>query len=238
MNNIKHLFFDENITLNSRNLIETEFEHCTKTLRLKVGSTFHITNGKGSVYKGIITEITKRNIQINILEQYNKERKNSRRLHLAVSSLKNKDRLDFIIEKATEIGVEAISIINCYRTINKITKIERLKKIAISGLKQSIQYHLPLIKGPISISEFIRQTNIQQSQILLAHCLERQNKLSIKQTQLQENITLMIGPEGDFTQSEIDNILINQNVCQISLGQTRLRTETAAIVAIFSIINS
>ena len=209
-----------------------ESRHIIKVLRKKDSDILHVTNGFGLLFE---TEITlasdnKCTVKVNSIQ---KSEKPKFWLHLAVTPTKMNDRFEWFLEKATEIGVQEITPIICDRSERKIINKERFEKIILSAMKQSNETFLPKLNDAISFKEFIKQKN--KGLQLIAHC-EETDKKSLKQVlKTNEDVTILIGPEGDFSEKEI--ALALQNDFQaVMLGNTRLRTETAAIVACHSVV--
>lgn len=227
------LFYNPSITENddSFNFDKDESRHIVKVLRKKVGDTLHITNGKGWGFKAKLTAAEIKHCSATIISKTKKpNRKFS--LHLAVAPTKMNDRYEWFLEKATEIGIEEITPIICDHSERKVIKTERFEKIIQSAMKQSLHYYLPKLNAPLAFKDFIAQDFNEQK--FIAHC-EDTNKTSLKSVlKTKQNCVILIGPEGDFSLSEIDEAL-NTNFKPITLGDTRLRTETAAIVACHSV---
>ena len=204
-----------------------ESKHITKVLRKKSGDHIHITNGKGHLFEAEITMADQKNCLISILKCVKKER-HPYRLHIAIAPTKMNDRLEWFLEKATEIGIDEITPVICDNSERKIVKQERLEKIIQSAMKQSLQTHLPKLNDAIKLQEFINQP--LDGQRFIAHCYEDQKQELNDQLLINTQYTILIGPEGDFSKKEIETALSNQFI-PVSLGNTRLRTETAGIVA-------
>ena len=153
-------------------------------------------------------------------------------LHLAIAPTKNNDRLEWFLEKATEIGIDEITPIICENSERKFIKPERLKKIIISAMKQSLKFHLPRLNDMVTLSEFLKQKQTQGKYI--AHCVENEKQLMKDVLHPQESSTILIGPEGDFSFSEIEKSL-QKGYTPITLGKARLRTETAALVSVMNV---
>ena len=221
------LFFDSDIEANFQNFTfdKSESRHISKVLRKNVGSQITITNGKGLEWKGEITSILNQKVEakkISSLQHSNKKK----HIHLAVAPTKSNDRMEWLIEKVTEIGVSSITPILCDHSERKIIRKERLIKIAISALKQSQQFFLPEINSMITFKKYIKNVNHPG---LIAHC-GKSSKIELKNYNLEsEQIHLLIGPEGDFSLKEIKDA-ISAKLIPVSLGQQRLRTETASIL--------
>ena len=152
--------------------------------------------------------------------------------HIAVAPTKMNDRLEWFLEKATEIGMHEIKPNICYHSERKVYKNDRAEKIIQAAMKQSLQYYLPKINEPISLSQFVKSNIVGQKYI--AHCEETDKKSFQKELRKEEKVTVLIGPEGDFSSKEI-NFAIENNFIPVTLGNTRLRTETAALVACHTI---
>ena len=221
------LFFDSDIEANFQNFTfdKSESRHISKVLRKNVGSQITITNGKGLEWKGEITSILNQKVEakkISSLQHSNKKK----HIHLAVAPTKSNDRMEWLIEKVTEIGVSSITPILCEHSERKIIRKERLIKIAISALKQSQQFFLPEINSLMTFKKYIKNINHPG---LIAHC-GKSSKIELKNYNLEsEQIHLLIGPEGDFSLKEIKDA-ISAKLIPVSLGQQRLRTETASIL--------
>ncbi len=208
-----------------------ESKHIAKVLRKREGDILYITNGKGTLFTA---QITFSNPTQCIATINNHDTQSSRpyTLHLAVAPTKMNDRYEWFLEKATEIGIDQITPIICDHSERKVIKIERFERILQSAMKQSLQYYLPKLNPAISFNSFIEQHN--DDQLLIAHC-EETRKQSLKDIlKPQASITMLIGPEGDFSAKEIE-IALTTGYIPVTLGETRLRTETAAIVAAHSV---
>lgn len=208
-----------------------ESRHIHKVLRKTLGDILQITNGKGWVFEAKIIASDAKHCSVQILRStFSKPR--SYRLHMAVAPTKMNDRFEWFLEKATEIGIDEITPIICDHSERKVIKLERLEKIIQSAAKQSLNPHLPLLHPQASFTNFISNVTKEQSnqQLFIAHC-EDQEKLLLQDAVIKQQDTLiLIGPEGDFSISEINTALAH-NFNPVSLGKSRLRTETAAIVA-------
>ncbi len=209
-----------------------ESKHIIKVLRKKDGDILYVTNGLGYLFECEITLASdnKCTVQINAFE---KKEASKFHLHLAVAPTKMNDRFEWFLEKATEIGIQEITPIICDRSERKVINKERFDKIILSALKQCNELYLPKLNDAITFKEFISLQ--QQGLNLIAHC-EKTNKKTLKSVlKANEDITLLIGPEGDFSTKEI-NLALEKNYIPVSLGNTRLRTETAAVVACHSVV--
>lgn len=221
------LFFTEN-TNDEFILPAEESKHITKVLRKKEGDNLNFTDGKGHLLIAEITNSDTRKTQVRIIEKYPKEKQHNYYLHIAIAPTKNIDRFEWFLEKSCEIGIDEITPIICERSERKIIKIERCNRILLSAMKQSLKYHLPKLNEGTSFQDFIKK-DFKGSKYI-AHCKEG------KKTEIKKgNRTLiLIGPEGDFSSTEIKIALQNQFKA-IELGNSRLRTETAGIVSVHTI---
>jgi len=227
------LFYNPKINENTTQFTfpKDESRHIAKVLRKKTGDTLYITNGNGWLFEAEIEMADLKNCMVTIVSKIYKKSK-PYKVHLAVAPTKMNDRYEWFLEKATEIGVDSITPIICDHSERKVIKPERFEKILQSAMKQSLHYYLPKLNDTITFTDFINQQH--QGQLFIAHC-EDTNKQSLK-SQLKPNtdITILIGPEGDFSVKEIAMALEHQFI-PVTLGETRLRTETAAIVACHSV---
>ena len=231
------LFYHPNIYKNTSNCFfdKEESQHIAKVLRKKQGDTLHITNGKGFLFEGQLRFASPKQCEVSILkcqEQIHRPY----HLHLVVAPTKMNERYEWFLEKATEIGVDEITPIICQHSERTSLKLERFEKIILSAMKQSLQCYLPTLNPPITSAVFFKQMMTDTSDKYIAHCQENEKiLLSHALTPLSERITILIGPEGDFSDEEI-NTAIAQGFRPTSLGDTRLRTETAAIVACHTVL--
>lgn len=208
-------------------LSETSSKHCIQVLRMNEGDFIDITNGQGGLFHARIQGAHKKNALVTIIETVQTAAP-KQKLHLGISLLKNAVRLEWLFEKATEMGVTTITPLVCDRTIHERFKTERMQQIIQSAMIQSQQTWLPILAEPIPFAHFIE--NITASQKLIAHC-EPADKISIKTIVPSDDLALLIGPEGDFSPTEI-TAAITKEFTPIDLGPTRLRTETAGIFAL------
>lgn len=208
-----------------------ESKHISKVLRKKEGDKLFVTNGLGLLLKTEITLASDSKCTVKILSIETTE-KQKYHLHLAVAPTKMNDRYEWFLEKVTEIGVHEITPIICDHSERKVIKTERFDKILLSAMKQSNQLYLPILNQPTSFREFMKKSI--DGEKLIAHC-EETSKKTLKDAVLPNtNCTILIGPEGDFSLKEIELAMENK-YNPVSLGTTRLRTETAAIVACHTI---
>ena len=223
------LFYNSDITVSTSvfSFDKNESKHIIKVLRKKDNDHLFITNGQGYLFKAEIINANEKKCVVQIISNEIRSKQWNYKLHIAIAPTKLNDRFEWFLEKATEIGIDEITPLICENSERKVIKMERFKKVVISALKQSLRYQLPVLNNPVKFSEFI--ANDFNGVKLIAHC-EKTDKHSLKmETGRNDEITVLIGPEGDFSSKEIDNALQHKFI-PLSLGRSRLRTETAGIV--------
>jgi len=227
------LFYNQDITEDTPQITfsKDESRHIVKVLRKSFGDTLHITNGKGWLFTAEIIVSDIKNCTAKITSKTFQD-KHHYKLHLAVAPTKMNDRYEWFLEKATEIGIDTITPIICDHSERKVIKTERFEKILQSAMKQSLSNYMPKLNAAISFKDFAAQTF--NGQKFIAHCELLDKKSLKKELKAQQEVTILIGPEGDFSVKEIELALKN-NFIPVTLGNTRLRTETAAIVACHSV---
>ncbi|HKI89115.1 MAG TPA: 16S rRNA (uracil(1498)-N(3))-methyltransferase [Draconibacterium sp.] len=209
-------------------LNETESKHVVRVLRLTEGTTVELVDGKGGFYAAEITDANPKKCKLNITKIEKEFGKKDFRLHMAVAPTKNIDRFEWFLEKATEIGVDEITPLLCDHSERKVIKYDRLEKILVSAMKQSLKAYLPRLNELTPFNDFIAKANHQYK--FIAHCYEGK-KPHLKDLIAAHSDTLvLIGPEGDFSLEEVELAKTN-GFMEVSLGNARLRTETAAVVA-------
>lgn len=219
------IFYQENI--DDLKLSEAEAHHAVKVLRKKVGDKIQLVNGKGVLVDAEITVADKKNCEYKIIQSTQFE-ESKPKIHIAIAPTKNMDRYEWFAEKAVEIGVSEITPILTENSERKKLKLDRLQNILISGMKQSKNYFLPKLNELTSFPDFIN--SVQETQKYIAHCETEENQHLIKLLNTSQDILVMIGPEGDFSHEEIQ-LAIKSRFKECSLGNSRLRTETAGVVA-------
>ncbi len=213
-------------------LNEEESKHCVRVLRLQTGDKIQLIDGKGSFYTAVITDAHPKRTQLQIVSVQNDFHKRNHYLHIAIAPTKNIERLEWFLEKATEIGIDEISLIICQRSERKEAKAERLNKIITAAIKQSIKAWHPVLNEPAAFNNLISTPFTGQK--FIAHC-EPGDRFTLKdELRPFGKYLILIGPEGDFTPKEIDDAL-NNDFKAITLGESRLRTETAALEACFEV---
>lgn len=227
MYTVKHRFFCPDIAAGT--LSEEESNHAVRVLRLTEGNQISLVDGKGQWAIAEITLAHKKALKFAVIEHHQSPGR-SQEIHIAIAPTKNIDRYFFFIEKAIEIGVDRITPLLTKNSERKIISLEKTLKAALSAMKQSGQLFLPQIDDLTPMTEFVT-VKLGQSQRFIAHCEEDQEKKELKnEVQPEKKVVILIGPEGDFTTEEI-NLAKQNHFLPVSLGESRLRTETAGIVA-------
>lgn len=224
------LFYNPEISTNDVQVIfpRDESKHIAKVLRKKEGDILHVTNGKGQLFTVEIISAGSNQCAAKILNK-EQEAAPDYHLHMVVAPTKMNDRYEWFLEKATEIGLHEITPVICDHSERKVIKEQRFERILQSAMKQSLHYSLPKLNEAISLKDFLR-LDIEGSKYI-AHCEEDKERFSLKNSLKKgEKCLILIGPEGDFSSEEI-NLAIEHHWKPVSLGNSRLRTETAAIVA-------
>lgn len=223
-----HVFYTPDIAVDGE-LPEEEAGHCLRVLRLGVGDEVMLTDGKGFFYKAVITAATGKRCQVKVVETIGQVPLWNGHLHLAMAPTKNMDRIEWFAEKATEIGFDELSFVNCRFSERKVIKTERIEKIVVSAVKQSLKARKPLVNELTDFGKFIQQKF--EGQKFIAHCYEGDKPLLKDVLIPGKDAVVLIGPEGDFSPEEVQKAEA-AGFQAISLGKSRLRTETAALVAV------
>jgi len=213
-------------------LNEEESAHIVRVLRLKAGDAITLTDGRGGRYTAKIVEAHHKRCETEIIEQQTEYGKRPYRLHIGIAPTKNIDRLEWFIEKATEIGIDEITPLLCERSERKNVNIERLQRVMIAAMKQSQKAYLPIINEITAFSKWIETQ--KQNHCYIAHCNEGDKYLLKNLYQSGLSAVIAIGPEGDFSMQEIMQA-INCRFKGITLGTSILRTETAGVAACHSV---
>ncbi len=220
------LFYDPTIESNPV-LEEAEAKHATKVLRLGVGDNIQVVDGLGSLFTCQITEANKRNCQLAILEKITYP-ESVKHIHIAIAPTKNQDRIEWFVEKCIEIGIQEITFLNCARTERNKLNMDRIERIAISAMKQSLKYWMPTLNELVDFKTFVSSCKEQSK--MIAHLNEGERHFINTLQHEQPSYCMLIGPEGDFTDQEVDQA-ITAGFIPVSLGDSRLRTETAGMVS-------
>lgn len=229
-------FFAPDISTNNI-LPESDSQHCVRVLRMKEGDTLEVIDGKGNRYTCRLTIAHAKRAEVEIIECQSIPLSWNNNITIAIAPTKHLDRMEWMVEKLTEIGVNRIVPLLCRYSERKEIKVERLEKIAISAMKQSLKTVLPEITEMTPIKNFIESE--KSAQRFIAYCDEFiPRKLLCNEYEANKDVTILIGPEGDFSKEEI-KLALSSDYAPVSLGDNRLRTETAAVVACdtFQILN-
>ena len=225
-------FYKEDITLNTTDVVldEDTSKHIVQVLRMKTGEQLQLTNGKGNLFTAEIKDDNRKKCIVTIINKSEIPNHKSK-ISIAISLVKNSTRFEWFLEKATEIGITEIIPLICERTEKTAFKFDRMKSILVSAMLQSQQTWLPVLHEPVKFEKLVIQQN-DNTEKFIAHCENKNNKVSLTSQLLNPSTSklILIGPEGDFTTTEIATALKN-NFVPVALGETRLRTETAGIVA-------
>ena len=209
-------------------LDDIESQHCVKVLRHQAGDEIHVIDGKGKIYKGEIANLNHKRCEVQNMIELRSEPRASH-LHIAIAPTKSTDRFEWFVEKATEIGISEITPIKCENSERPRLNTDRLERKAISAIKQNQSLWLPKINPLKSFSDFVNDCSIGQKLIAYVPTKQKSPHLSTIQPTLNQEIAILIGPEGDFSPQEVENA-IQKGFKMVSLGNNVLRTETAGIV--------
>lgn len=229
-----HLFYTADLKPDQSlfRLSEEESKHAVRVLRLNVGDQVQLIDGVGGFYEAEIADAHPKRTQLRILNYTAEFQKPNYHLHIAVAPTKNIDRIEWFLEKATEIGIQEITPIISEHSERKEVKTERLNKVIVSAMKQSLKAYMPLLNEAISLDAFLNKAGADKDlKKAIAHCEEDAEKKYLNQEfERGQRYLILIGPEGDFSPSEIEKA-ISAGFIPVSLGEARLRTETAALYA-------
>ena len=215
-------------------LPEEESAHCTKVLRLGRGAELNVTDGHGAFYRAVIEEAHPRHCRVTVVEHTVAPPLWTYGLHVAVAPTKNIDRTEWFLEKAAEVGIDSVTLLRCRYSERREVKMERLQRVLVAAMKQSGQARLPLLTGMTDFADFIARPAAADCR-LIAHC--RASELPTMSTCYHPrggDVLILIGPEGDFSAEEV-TMAESAGYRGVSLGRTRLRTETAALAACHAI---
>jgi len=222
------LFYTPDVTSDFYVLSEEESKHCTRVLRLQQGDTVYLIDGIGGMYTAIIQDTNQKKCQLQVIDKQLEYGKLPYSTHIAVAPTKNLDRMEWFVEKAVEIGVSEITFLLCEHSERRQLKLDRLEKIAVSAMKQSKKGYLPLLHDLTPFHRFVQKA--APAHTFIAHLEEDATKSIKDYYQHGQPHCIMIGPEGDFSPAEIASAY-KAGIKPVTLGQSRLRTETAALVA-------
>ena len=222
------LFYTPEIQGTDFYLDETESKHAVRVLRLANGDIIQLIDGRGNFFEAQITEAHPKKCRITITKTVTEFGKRNHYLHLAVAPTKNIDRFEWFLEKATEIGIDEITPILCEHSERKVIKNERLEKVIISAMKQSLKAYLPKLNPLTPFNDLINAEFAGTK--FIAHCYKQDKRELKNELTKSSSMLVLIGPEGDFSEEEV-KLAIGKQFIPVGLGESRLRTETAAVVA-------
>lgn len=230
-------------------LPEEEAQHAVRVLRMEMGDEMMLMDGEGMFYRAVVTEATKKRCFYRIEETLPQERQWQPHLHLAMAPTKNMDRTEWFAEKATEIGFDELTFLKCHWSERTVIKTERIEKILVSAMKQSHKAWKPVLNEMTDFKAFLQEMEEREKaggkpmQKFICHCYEEEDlgeKVALKDAvRGGEDVLVLVGPEGDFSIDEV-KMAVAKGFQSVSLGKSRLRTETAALVAvhIMNLVNS
>lgn len=227
-----HLFYTPDISLPEYVLSEEESRHCISVLRLKIGDFVSLIDGIGNLHKASIIENHPKKCKVRIAETVSEFGKRNYYLHIAIAPTKNIERLEWFLEKATEIGIDEITPLICEHSERRNINPERLIKIITAAVKQSISAYHPILNPMIKYNDFL--LNVSSANKYITHCAPGEKHYLNKIYKVGSKSLILVGPEGDFSEKEI-NFAMQQGFQEITLGKSRLRTETAGIVCCHTI---
>ena len=237
LKNTMHLFYTPDLSAEAKEYVlsEEESKHCTRVLRLGAGDTVTLLDGRGGWYEAEITEAAPKKTKLRIVRLRPAEERRPYRIHIAVAPTKNIDRMEWFVEKSVEVGIDEITFLQCARSERKNLNLDRLEKIAVSAMKQSMKASLPKLNELTRYAEFLKAVPAEE-QKFIAHLVEGQERFSLAKSLTGEgsSYTVLIGPEGDFSPEEVEAAL-QAGFKPVTLGSSRLRTETAALAACHTI---
>lgn len=227
-----NLFYTPDIRGDYYTLNPEESKHCIRVLRFTAGEPVALVDGRGNWYNGMIDRPDAKGCGVQITEQIGHYGERPFHLHLAIAPTKNIDRIEWMLEKCTEIGIDEITLLNTEHSERKVVKEERLEKVIIAAMKQSLKAYLPRLNPMTDFRKFI--STCTESQKLIAHCHAGDKKRLDDIYRPGQDVVILIGPEGDFSETEV-SLAAGAGFTAITLGHSRLRTETAGIVACHSV---
>lgn len=225
-----HVFYTPDIAVNPE-LPEEEAGHCLRVLRLGTGDEVMLADGKGTFYRAVISAASGKRCQVRVTETLPQAPFWRGRLHVAMAPTKNMDRTEWLAEKATEMGWDELTFLNCRFSERKVIKTERIEKIVVAAMKQSLKAWKPVVNEMTDFGAFVRRDFPGQK--FVAHCYEGEKPLLKEVLQPGADAVLLIGPEGDFSPEEVEKA-VAAGFRPVSLGKSRLRTETAALAGVMT----
>jgi 16S rRNA (uracil1498-N3)-methyltransferase len=225
-----NIFYCSEINGNKATLTAEESAHCIRVMRQQKGDRVILIDGHGGMFDAVVKSPDSRRCGLEILKSIVHDKRRNYSLHIAIAPTKQIDRFEWFIEKSVEIGIDIITPLLCQRSERKSIRTDRLQKLILSTMKQAMVPYLPSLNELTTFSAFVNHVIGSTNNRFIAHIGDSKQKLLKDSLASQSNVIVLIGPEGDFTQSEID-LAIENDFIPVSLGKNRLRTETAGIVA-------
>lgn len=222
------LFYCNDITDKLYTLSKEESAHCVRVLRKKSGEKIDIIDGRGGLYEAVIIDDKPSGCVVEVVGSRSEFGKLPYELHIAIAPTKNIDRIEWFLEKSGEIGISEVSLLLCDHSERKTVKQERVEKVVVSAVKQSLKAYVPKLNELVSFAEFMKQ-DFGDMPRFIAHCDPDFERVHLKKI-VGDRALVLIGPEGDFSPKEI-KMALSKGFVSISLGNSRLRTETAALYA-------
>lgn len=223
-----HIFYTPDLSGNTYTLDESESKHCVRVLRLDQGEEITLVDGRGGFFTAEIADPNPKRCAVKVIESVLDFGIRNFQVHIAIAPTKNIERIEWFLEKATEIGINRITPLLCRYSERKEIKADRLEKVMVSAMKQSLKAYLPQLDPLTKFNDFISQPF--DGQKFIAHCDEKHRDLLKNLVVTNQNYLILIGPEGDFSSEEIE-LAVKAGFHPVSLGDSRLRTETAGVVA-------
>lgn len=215
-------------------LPESDSAHCVRVLRMKEGDELTVVDGHGGRFRCVLIEAHAKHAGIQILEREQLRKNRDFSLTLAVAPTKHTDRMEWLLEKAVEIGIDRIVLLRCARSERKNMNLERLEKVMISAMKQSLKAYLPQLEGIIPFKDFLRDSKIGPSKFFGYCAPDFPKKNFVEECPVGRDVCIMIGPEGDFSADEVD-MAVKEGFMPVTFGENRLRTETAALYGVTAV---
>lgn len=227
------IFYTANISEGKALFSREESTHCLRVLRIRRGESIRFTDGLGNLYEGVITDDDPTAMTARVISVEHDHGRRGFRLHMAISPLKNEDRLEWFIEKAVETGIDEITPLVCSRTEKRRFRRERLQGLILSAMKQSVKCNFPRLNDPVTFNEFVDGKH--EGKKIIASCDPAVERIPITSAfKRGDEVTILIGPEGDFTTEEVARA-VRGGFTPVHIGPSRLRTETAGVAACCSV---
>jgi 16S rRNA (uracil1498-N3)-methyltransferase len=224
-----NLFYTPDITADTYTLSEEESKHCVRVLRMQAGDLLHLVDGRGGFYSAEVTDPNPKKCVVTVREKQSGFGKRTHYLHIACAPTKNIERFEWFLEKATEIGIDEITPLLCEHSERDHVKTARLNKVLVSAMKQSVKAYLPRLNEMTKLGAFLDSAAAPQK--FIAHCGSGEKKKLKDVLEPGKDCLILIGPEGDFSPAET-GLALKKGFAPVSLGASRLRTETAALAAV------